>query len=265
MPWGGKRMNPLDYGRSFIIGTAPGNEVRFWVESRTQIVNEKTGASEEYVQCASCKSENTFGESDLFIDDNYDFLPVFGTEFGIYFRRRAWLNDNYKSVLKTEAMWQGPRYHLVEGTNPRILDGQQEILEATRDMLPIVAQTDIRDPKTQLRATIEYPVKTMNTCRRIEQHSQDESRQGEVYQVDTGPILFPDLSGKHERLVDGLSLAFVAFNAPHFADFVIEAPTSAAPPEATEASNLRVYHYSEKLTLEAENRLYVSYSPETGG
>lgn len=257
-------MNPLDYGRSFVIGTAPGNEVRFWAESRTQIVSEKTGASEEYVQCASCKSENTFGESDLFLDDNYDFLPVFGTEFGIYFRRRAWLNENYKSVLRTADMWDGPRYDLVESTTCTLLDGQQEILEATRDMLPIVAQTDISDPKTQLRATIEYPVKTMNTCRRIEQHRPAENRQGAVYQVDTGPILFPDLSGKHERLVDGLALAFVAFNAPHFADFVIEAPTSAAPPEGLRASDLQVHHYSKKLTLEAENRLYVSYSSQSG-
>ena len=247
-------MNPLDYGRAFLIGTAPGNEVRFWVESRTRIVDEKTGATEEFVQCASCKSENTFGESDLFIDDNYDFLPVFGTEFGIYFRRRAWLNQNYKTVLKTENMWDGPRYHLVEGTTCTLLDGPQEILQATRDMLPIVAQTEIYNPQSQLRAIIEYPVKTMNTCRERGRYRPDDQQQGGIYQVDTGPILFPDLSRKQERLVDGLQLAFVAFNAPHFADFVVEVPTSALPPEEQAASDPQVYHYSEKLTLEAENR-----------
>lgn len=257
-------MNPLDYGRSFLIGTAPGNEVRFWVESRTRIVDEETGASEEYVQCASCKSENTFGESDLFICDNCDFLPVFGTEFGIYFRRRAWLNENYKSVLKTERMWDGPRYHLVEDPTCRFLDGPQEVLEATRDMLPLVAQTEIRNSASRLSAIIEYPVKTMNTCRRIEQQRPEENRKGEIYQVDTGPILFPDLSGKRERLVDGLALAFVAFNARNFADFVIEVPTSARPPGTDAANDLQVYHYSERLTLEAENRLYASYCSGTG-
>ena len=41
-------MIPLDYGRSFIIGKAPSNEVRFWVESRTRIVDEASGTSEEY-------------------------------------------------------------------------------------------------------------------------------------------------------------------------------------------------------------------------
>ena len=34
-------MMPLDYGRSFLIGTWPENEVRFWVESRTRIIDEQ--------------------------------------------------------------------------------------------------------------------------------------------------------------------------------------------------------------------------------
>ena len=59
---------------------------------------------------------------------------------------------------------------------------------------------------------MEYPVKTMNT-----------NRANDIYQVDTGPVAFPDLSQRHARHVDALSLAFVVFNAPHFADFVLEA------------------------------------------
>ena len=53
-------MNPLDYGRSFIIGNGPANEVRFWVESRTRLIDVRTGTYEDYLQCGSCKSENTF-------------------------------------------------------------------------------------------------------------------------------------------------------------------------------------------------------------
>ena len=40
-------MIPLDYGRSFIIGKAPSHEVRFWVESRTRITDEKSGQYED--------------------------------------------------------------------------------------------------------------------------------------------------------------------------------------------------------------------------
>ena len=75
-------MTPLDYGRSFVIGRAPANEVRFWVESRTRWIDERAGTHEDYVQCGSCKSEDTFAEKDLFLRDNYDFLPVFGPQVG---------------------------------------------------------------------------------------------------------------------------------------------------------------------------------------
>ena len=51
---------PLDYGRSFLLGKAPSNEVRFWVESRTRLIDEQTGDVEDYLQVGSCKSENTF-------------------------------------------------------------------------------------------------------------------------------------------------------------------------------------------------------------
>jgi len=56
----------LDYGLSFIGNDASFNNVRFWVESRTIIADDRDGASYEFYQCGSCKSENTFAERDLF-------------------------------------------------------------------------------------------------------------------------------------------------------------------------------------------------------
>lgn len=38
-----------------------------------------------------------------------------------------------------------------------------------------------------------------------------------LYQVDTDPVLFPDLSREYEKTVDAFSLAYIAFNVPHFA------------------------------------------------
>ncbi len=68
--------------------------------------------------------------------------------------------------------------------------------------------------ETKLRAVIEYPIKTMNI-------SMDKS----VYQVDTGPIALPELEKRYDPPIDALRLAFVAFNTPDFADFVVEQPT----------------------------------------
>ena len=238
-------MNPLDYGRSFLIGRAPANEVRFWAESRTRLIDELTGRSEDYIQAGSCKSENTFAERELFMEDNYDFLPVFGPDYGVVFRRRAYLDDKYRDCRPADGWWNGQDYHLVEAASGTELVTPEAILDATYDFRPLVAQTEIRNNETGRRAIIEYPVKTMNTIRATRS-----------YQVDTGPVAFPDLRHRHPRSADGLSLAFVAFNGPDSADFVIEVPTPVRDRGAEGREVGRMYHYSQLLSLDAENRLY---------
>ncbi|NKB68897.1 MAG: hypothetical protein GKR89_17665 [Candidatus Latescibacteria bacterium] len=235
-------MQPLDYGHSMLIGNGPENEVRFWVESRTLIIDEESGHSEQYVQAGSCKSEHTFAEKDLFHADNYDFLPIFGPKWSIVYRRWADCRDQYKECKLSQQLWNGQQYRLVEGAGARLLEDHEAILAATHRWEPIVAQTEIWNEATRQRAIVEYPVKTLNT-----------NRQGPVhYQVDSGPVVFPDLTRRWERVVEGMSLAFVAFNAPHFADFVLEGPTSIGP----QGQDAAVHHYSHLLTLEAKNRLY---------
>lgn len=230
-------MIPLDYGRSFLIGKAPSNEVRFWVESRTRIIDGRTGATEDYLQAGSCKSEMTFAARDLFQSDNYDFLPVFGPQHGLIFRRKAAMHEAYRQVLPAAEMWDGQEYHLVEAARFWELATNREVREATYAFLPIVGQTEIWNEGTGLRAIIECPVKTMNT-----------HRARDLYQVDTGPVAFPDLGRRCEPRAECLSLAFVAFNAAEFADFVIEAPTA--------VGNEQVYHYSRLASLPARNRLF---------
>ena len=72
----------LDYAYSFITGDGPENAIRFAVESRTTVYDEQAGTAVVYYQCASCKSEDTFGRGivasskGLFQDPNYDFCPV---------------------------------------------------------------------------------------------------------------------------------------------------------------------------------------------
>ena len=89
---------------------------------------------------------------------------------------------------------------------------------------------------------IEYPVKTMNI-------SLDKS----IYQVDTGPVALPDLSKRHQPAVDSVRLAFFAFNAPHFADFVIEQPTPVTRDGQEVAT---VQHYSNPISRPATNSVF---------
>ena len=230
-------MKPLDYGRSFILGNGPENEVRFWVESRTRIIDETSGQREDYVQVGSCKSEHTFAQENLLHEDNYDFLPVFGPEWSVVYRRHADLRDRYREIRRSQAWWNGQQYRLIVGRGVEELTSEAAVREATYAAVPIVAQTQVRNEETGLQAIMEYPVKTMNT-----------NRASDLYQVDTGPVAFPDLSQRRARHVDTLALAFVVFNAPHFADFVLEVPTR--------VGDEQVYHYSKRVSLAAVNRLY---------
>jgi len=235
-------MNVLDYGRSFVAGKAPWNSVRFWVESRTRLIDERSGEWADYLQCGSCKSEDTFAERDLFYEDNYDFLPVFGPEHGVIFRRHAAVTDDYRSCLRAEQMWEGQVCHLVERPDARLLDSNAAVREAAGRWEPIVARTEIWHEETGLRAIIEFPVKTLNVC-----HERD------LYQVDSGPVVLPDLTRRHEPPTEGFSLAFVAFNRPDFADFVIEAPVPIGPDGR---GSCMVFHYSRRLSLPARNALH---------
>lgn len=235
----------LDYGRSFICNTSPDNSVRFWIESRTTVIDDSCGTATEFYQCGSCKSENTFAEKDLFIADNYDFIPIFGgkdAEDLLVFRRPARLSDNYRTIVKSEKYWGKPILKLRQGQNVRVIETWEEIRDVTAAALPIVSRTEIANPQTKLRAVIECPVKTMNIA-----------HPGKIYQVDTGPIAFADISRRAEPLIDCLSLAFVAFNAPHFADFIIEQPTA-----VSEGGKelCKIYHYSNPFSLPAKNTLF---------
>ena len=110
-----------------------------------------------------------------------------------------------------------------------------------------MTHTELRNEETGLRAVIECPTKTMNI-----------SLETKKYQVDTGPVAFPDLAKRYERPIDCVSLAFVAFNAPTFADFVVEQPTMVLSKEGGECS---VYHYSKPFSLPAKNRIFALRRP----
>jgi hypothetical protein len=233
-------MRPLDYSRSFICHTASFNSVRFWVESRTRISD--GDAVTDYYQCASCKSENTFAPKDLFHRDNYDFLPVFGGEDLLIFRRPAGLSENYRQCAKARDVWGPPVLKIREATQVRELAGWDDIQRATMSGLPLTTQTEIHDNQTGLTAIIECPVKTINL---------GPGRR--MFQVDTGPVCYPDLHRRWNPQIECLSLAFVAFNSRSSADFIVEQPTKVMR-DGEEIC--QVYHYSDPFGEEATNRIY---------
>jgi hypothetical protein len=245
------QLSCLDYGLSFITNSGPENQVRFWVESTTKVIDEKTGISMDFYQCGSCKSEHTFAKTNLFQENNYDFLPILAGDQWLVFRRLPGFSDRYRKVhvAKNIAFGKPILKTLRPAAKVTLLPQKWEaIAETTAAGIPIVAQTELYHQEMGLRAILEYPVKTMNI-----------SVPKKMYQVDTGPVAFPDLTIRPDRLVDCISLAFVAFNSPHAADFVTEQLT---PVDPNDPESPQTYHYSNPFSLPAKNRLLAVAIPE---
>ena len=227
---------PTDYGRSFVTTNGNiGNEPVFWIESRCRISDPATGEVRDYYQCASCKSENTFATHDLFHENNYDFLPVFADKETVIFRRALPANANPKQVVALSP-W-GQMTPVVRTAKMRVLNTPDEIVSAIQAAVPIVSQTEIRDEQSGRTAIIECPIKTMNM-----------NAERRIYQVDTGNVILPDLTLPPDQWAAGLQLAFIAFNEPTWADFIVDEPTPVQ-------GGALVHHFSKRLHFTARNML----------
>ena len=112
--------------------------------------------------------------------------------------------------------------------------------------------------ETGQRAVIEMPIKTINTSpppltADVQPASSDKEYVGTAaadrWQVDTGPIIFHDLS-LHHPAAGGLRLAYVGFNNFSRADFIVEVETPFGDQQLPD--------YSKLLSLDATVRLFAS-------
>lgn len=233
----------LDYGRSFVNTRASWNSPRFLVESRCLVSDKAAGKSIEYLQCGSCKAENTFAEKDLFQKINYDFLPVFSQEEGIIFRRYARVQGNYRDVRPIDKWWGGTEPRLRK-TRMRVLKSPDEIFAAMQQGVPIIGQTEIRDENAGRIAVLEFPIKTIN----FERDRKD-------WQIDTGPVILPDLAAPPEEWSRKIRLAYIAFRAADWADFIVEQPT---PLDGEGQAGPQTFHYSGHVHHATINQLLVN-------
>src|SRR5690606_11755047 len=90
-------------------------------------------------------------------------------------------------------------------------------------------------------AQIEYPIKTMNI--------HPERRR---FQVDTGPVLLPDLSSSREHVIEWFQLAYTIYNRFDRAEFIKLVPSSLN----SEDRSTQVMDYSEVQKMNVTNRLF---------
>lgn len=234
-------LKPCDFSNSYVRFTTKNKEntARLQTESRCEFID-KQNHSEEFFLVASCKSETVYVPKNLFIIPNYDFCGIFSERDFLIFRTYAFHKPDRKSehdVGQVKDRFLEVRLDIKRITQAQVLNEEEQVIKATLGNRPLIGRTEIMDENNQIRAILEYPIKTMNV-----------NREKNVFQVDTGPIPLPDLTSKHNRKIERFRLAYVAYNTFDVSEFVIQQPTPIG-------GGFYVNHYSNIQRLRAKNSI----------
>lgn len=255
-------MNAIDFSRTFLtfrIDSAKKppqtvthklvvtlNNARIPLESVCWITDKTVHATQRFVHGASCKTERVGVSKDIWTEPNADFVPIFSEDK--YLTIKTYARTGMGVPLYPPGSGVQPDRHLgfiddtFDSLRVDIAERPGEVLESKDDIVHAVLKNEVLVARTEIendryRATIEYPVKTINA-----------SEREWVYQTDTGPTLIPDLTGDPDTLLDRMQLAFSAFNCPEWIEFLIRVPTDVG-------NDVSVYHYSQSLHVTCKNQI----------
>jgi len=234
------------------------NRVRVALESVCRLTHGPSDRTTTYALAAACRTEQVgAARNELWIQPNAEctFLCSDDGQVSIH---KSWHKNDPGVMLCPASLGPQPERQtfragenfdettfdllMVDATPLSDFDQVAEAILATQ---PIISRIEYTDGEFEV--CIDQPVKTINLAERDRLH-----------QTDTGPIILPDLSP--ERLeqasleIDVFDLAYSAWHAPDWAEFVIRTPT-----ELDEGVSAN--HYSQTRHVEpTRNTLLVESS-----
>lgn len=195
---------------------------------------------------ANCKTEDVGVERGIWMEPNADFRAVFSREK--FLNLKSYDKANKGVMLYPPSLGPQPErqvgvlseafdagwynLHYREG---QVLNTKDAIIETILAEVPIIGRTRIENER--YAATIDYPINTVSANPR--EH---------IFQPDTGPVLFPDLTRAPADLIAGFDLAFIAYNAFDWAEFIVRVATPVG-------EGISVYHFSQAVSLPAKNEV----------
>lgn len=245
-------MDLLDFNRSSVINVSARdgediNTCRTHVLARCVI--ERHDAEEEYFLGKECIGEYMYAERGIAQVPTSEVCIVFGREESSLLKRFA---NHDHDVIQTGpvdvprecfdgsvASWTDIRF-VLNRSPARRLATAEEIIGATLNGEVLVGRTTLPDADNGGHAVLEYPIHYMNV-------HPPELR----FQVDVGPVLYPDFTSTAESLVECMQLAYVLFNRLDEAEFALRVPTRVAADQEAE-----VLHYAHVIKAEARSELF---------
>jgi hypothetical protein len=227
------------------------NRARIRIDCRCR-VTQPDGIGTDYYLGESCKAERVGCEraEGLFIQPNADFRLVYSSRDDVVIFK-SWDRNNRRVMLIPRSLGPQPERQVlavkgafyrhglqIASARARELKRKSEIFRASLDGRRIVARTAYG--VAGYKVLLEYPVLTLNTS----------DRHG-FFQVDTGPVIYPEITRRTRRVADSFRLAFVAFNSADWTEFIVQKPTPVG-------RGLSVNHYSETVQIDCTNSLYAT-------
>lgn len=225
------------------------NNARMQIDCRCRIQEKKTKEVQEFYLGANCKGERVGVKQNVWTKPYCDFVPTFSQERFLLLKTFDTANrhqelfppslgvENEKHTGRVSEAFENVRIHVIENEG-EVIDTTDKAVESVLANHPLIGLTEIDNERYV--ATLEYPIKTINA-----------SEVDRVFQTDTGPILFPDLSREPEDLIGGLELAFSSFSnsiGHGWVEFLVRAKTSVA-------EGVNVHHYCKPVRVKAKNTL----------
>lgn len=247
-------MELLDYRSCFAINSSARdgeekNTCRTQLLARCAFSRSSDGHTEQYFLGKECIGEYMYQERGIAQVPTSEVCTIFSDADSSLLKKFA-NHDNdvvqpgemtvpRKGFDGSYAHWTSLRFLLKE-VEGRLLETPDEIINATINGAPLVGRTTLDDPSGEWQAILEYSVPYMNV-------HPPENR----FQVDVGPILYPDFDSTAPSLVERLQLAYVMFNRLDAVEFALRVPTRVA-----EGHSATTLHYSEVVKTAASSALY---------
>lgn len=255
-------MKAIDFARSFLtfrIDTekkAPQtvshkppwslNNARIQLECRLQVTERSSGEAQSFVLGASCKTERVGVTQDIWTVPNADYAPVFSDSAFLNVKTYARAGEGVElyppgSGVQSERQ-MGLHVDAFDSVRIDVVEQDAELLTSAADIVQATLANTVLNAKTTITsdrytAVLEYPVKTMNGNER-----------DDIYQTDTGPVLFPDLACDPDEVHSRLQFAYSAFNCPDWIEFLVRVPTPVS-------DDINVYHYSQSVRCDVRNEV----------
>ena len=247
-------MKVFDYNRCFAINTAARdkeetNTCRTQLLARCAIEDENAEQIEEFFLGKECIGEYMYAEDNIAQVPTSEVSTIFSRNESSLLKRFANherdvvqagpIDVRRKNFDGSYSYWTDLRFSLQQ-SQARRLTTAEEIIDATLAGEVLLGRTTIADARSGQRALLEYPIPYMNV------HPPQKR-----FQVDVGPMLYPDFAATADSLVEQMQLAYVMFNQLHEAEFALRVPT-----QVVEGQTAEVLHYSKVIKLQAESELY---------